>query len=115
MELMIDLFESQARVSPQSIALRLENGNEFTYQTINNLADNIARVVCPSVKPNDSIVDVDTPLIAIMMARDVGVLVSILAILKSGSAYVPVGMTLFCIFVTIYNLHLTMNRSFIPT
>ena len=93
---LIGRFESQVAANPSGVALTIEDGRIFTYQELNSLADDLARYICHAMdqltKVEDGGGDDDdgTPLVSIMMNRDVGAIGSMLGILKAGAAYVPV-------------------------
>ena len=76
------LFENQVEKSPDNIALVFE-GEELTYKEINEKANGLARALRDKgVKPDD--------IVGIMLNRSVEMIVSILAVLKSGGAYLPI-------------------------
>ena len=96
-EIIIDCFERQVERSPHSTALIVENGEQFSYLYLNDIATFIGEeIACAlSCVPPISIDDQqhggsDTPLVAVTMTRGVGIVGSILGILKAGAAYVPV-------------------------
>lgn len=75
------LFERQAEVAPDQIALIYEN-SEVTYRQLNARANRLARcLVAKGVKVGD--------LVGLSMKRSPDLIVGLLAILKSGAAYVP--------------------------
>ncbi|SHL03865.1 non-ribosomal peptide synthetase [Flavobacterium chilense] len=80
---LIDLFEEQAEKTPDSIAVIFED-KEFTYKEINELSNQLADYL----KANYSISTDD--LIGIKLERSELLIVSILGVLKSGAAYVPI-------------------------
>jgi amino acid adenylation domain-containing protein len=79
----IDLFEEQALKSPNNIAL-VFNETELTYQELNDKSNQLAHYLRDNylVGAND--------LIAIKLERNYQIVIAILAILKSGAAYVPI-------------------------
>lgn len=82
-KLIIALFEKQAESSPGGIALVTKSG-EFTYEEVNTLANKLAhylRKEC-TVKAND--------IVGILLDRSEWMVISVLAILKSGAAYLPI-------------------------
>lgn len=79
---MIDLFEEQARQTPQAIALIHEEGS-LTYHQLNEQAGNIAAWL------QDNKVQPQQP-VAIAVTRSPDTITAILGILKAGAAYVPV-------------------------
>lgn len=77
----VDLFEKQAAERPNSIAVSC-NGNQFTYSDLNSLANQLARVLQQiGVKPDQ--------LVGVFIERSEWLPVLLLAIHKSGAAYVP--------------------------
>ena len=79
----IDLFESQARLKPDQTAIVFEN-NKLTYKELDELSNQMADYLKNkyTVQPYD--------LVCIQLPRSEKVIVSLLGILKSGAAYVPV-------------------------
>ncbi len=78
-----DLFEEQAGKTPDQIAVVFE-GKTWTYQELNEKANRVAHHLQTTfqIQSND--------LIGIMMESSEWAILAILAILKSGAAYVPV-------------------------
>ncbi|MET1255506.1 amino acid adenylation domain-containing protein [Aliikangiella maris] len=75
------LFEKQAEKNPQKIAL-IFGEQQLSYQTLNIKANRLANyLIQQDVKPND--------LVALFFTPSVEMIVSILAVLKTGAAYVP--------------------------
>jgi len=77
----IELFEEQVRLNPKSIAI-IFNNKEYTYDEINKLANNLAYTLKDEIKKDD--------IIGIKLERSEKVLISILAVLKLGAAYIPI-------------------------
>lgn len=79
----IDLFEEQVEKTPNSIALCFNN-IEFTYKELNEKANQFAHYLLEShkIQAND--------IIGIKLRRSEKLIVSILGVLKSGGAYVPI-------------------------
>ncbi len=77
------LFEEQTAKTPENIAIAYEN-NALTYQALNRRAEQLARYIRETyhIKGDD--------LIALCLERSEHMLIAILAILKSGAAYVPI-------------------------
>lgn len=74
-------FERQAIETPLSIAV-VFNGETMTYEELNFKANKVAQYLTShEVKPND--------IVGIYIHRDMHLLISILGILKSGAAYLP--------------------------
>ncbi|MFL2416873.1 amino acid adenylation domain-containing protein, partial [Xanthomonas protegens] len=80
------LFEAQAQRSPDAVALSYEDGaggNALSYAELNRRANSLAhRLIAMGVAAEDRI--------AICMERSLEMVVGLLAILKSGAAYVPI-------------------------
>ena len=76
--------------TPTARALFLEDGREFTYGQLNELAENLKEIIGPAFKPKAAGDSVPTPLVAVMMNRDVSFIATMMAILKCEGAYVPV-------------------------
>lgn len=80
---LVDLFEEQVKKTPDNIAL-VYGKIVFTYAELNKLANQLAHYLRNhyQIKPDD--------LIALYLDRNEFMLISILAVLKSGAAYVPI-------------------------
>lgn len=79
------LFEAQAAVQPDAIAVVCE-GNQLTYAELNTQAEQVAaRLRQVGVKPDS--------LIGVCVERSVEMVVALLAVLKAGGAYVPLDPT----------------------
>ncbi|QFT53934.1 non-ribosomal peptide synthetase [Microbulbifer sp. THAF38] len=78
------LFEEKVLSQPEAIALVFEQ-QQLTYEELNHKANQFAHYLfSQGVKENS--------LVALCMTRSVEMFVSILAILKAGSAYLPINM-----------------------
>jgi amino acid adenylation domain-containing protein len=79
----VDLFEEQVAKTPNNVAVVFEN-IQLTYKELNEEANQLAYYLRENyeIKPDD--------LIGIKLERSEKMIVSILAILKSGGAYVPI-------------------------
>ncbi|MCC6498806.1 MAG: amino acid adenylation domain-containing protein [Anaerolineales bacterium] len=76
-----ELFEAQAKRSPDAIVVQLED-QHLTYKELNKRADEVAKVlVANGVKPNT--------LVGLFVSRSVEMLVGLLGVLKAGGAYLP--------------------------
>ena len=76
------VFEQQVELTPNAVAVVGETGS-LTYSELNEKANQLARFLCKSgVAPGDRV--------AVSLNRSLEVIVSLLAILKAGAAYVPV-------------------------
>ena len=80
------LFEEQVEKSPESIAIVFGN-KKITYKELNNKANSLAHFLRnnKNVSRND--------LVGIMCNRSIEMIVSILAVLKAGGAYIPIDPT----------------------
>ncbi|WP_165768490.1 amino acid adenylation domain-containing protein, partial [Flavobacterium pectinovorum] len=79
----IELFEDQAEKAPNSVAVVFE-GTELTYKELNEITNQLGAYLREkyNIEPDD--------LIGIKLERSERMIVSILGILKSGAAYVPI-------------------------
>ncbi len=76
-----ELFEGQAKKTPDAVAIQFEN-QQLTYKELNKRADDVAKVlVANGVKPNT--------LVGLFVSRSVEMLVGLLGVLKAGGAYLP--------------------------
>ncbi len=81
-ETIISIFEKQATLFPNNIALEYES-NEITYNTLNERANQVAwKLRELGVQPDD--------LVSILLERSMEMVIAILGVLKSGAAYVPI-------------------------
>lgn len=83
-ETIISLFEKQVLERPTKVALVLEN-EELTYEELNKRANQLAREIQKYISPED--------IIAILCGSSFAAIVSILAVLKAGGAYLPLDIT----------------------
>ncbi|KFN01510.1 non-ribosomal peptide synthetase [Bacillus clarus] len=75
------LFEKQAHLSPDSIAVVFED-TSLSYEELNNKANQLARMLIKKgVGPEQ--------LVALAMPRSLNMVVSLLAVLKAGAGYLP--------------------------
>ncbi|MBL4703506.1 MAG: AMP-binding protein, partial [Flavobacteriales bacterium] len=83
---LINLFEQQVESTPESLAVEFE-GEKLTYNELNERANQLAAYLREScdVMPND--------LVGLQIERSEWMIISILAVLKSGGAYVPIDPT----------------------
>jgi amino acid adenylation domain-containing protein/non-ribosomal peptide synthase protein (TIGR01720 family) len=79
----VNLFDEQVQNVPNNIAIVFE-GKELTYQELNEHSNRLAHYLQKSyqIKPDE--------LIGIKLERSEWIIISILAILKAGAAYVPI-------------------------
>lgn len=76
-----ELFEEQARKTPDNIAIGFED-KFLTYKELNHKANQLARILRKKgVEPEDAV--------GIMLERSMDMVISILAVLKAGGAYLP--------------------------
>lgn len=79
----VDLFEEQVAKTPNNIALVFQ-GKELTYSELNEQSNQLAQYLhqCYDIQPNE--------LVGIKQGRSEWMIISLLAVLKSGGAYVPI-------------------------
>ena len=83
------LFEEQVEKTPNNIALVYQD-QAISYKNLNDKANQLAHHIRSSYKDvNNTELKADT-LIALLLDRSIEMIVSILAVLKSGAAYVPI-------------------------
>jgi amino acid adenylation domain-containing protein len=80
---LVDLFEEQAAATPENVAVVFE-GISLTYRALNERSNRLANYLSHhyAVQPDD--------LVGIQLQRSELMIVSMLAVLKSGGAYVPI-------------------------
>jgi len=80
---LVDLFEEQVKKTPDNIALIFED-KQLTYKELNEAADKLADYLKTTyhIQPDD--------LIGVMAERGEQMIISLLGILKSGGAYLPI-------------------------
>src|ERR1700730_11944022 len=76
------IFERQAALCPQAVALQ-DGEVQWTYEKLNQRANQIARCLRAAGAQHES-------LVGICMERSASMIVGMLAVLKAGSAYVPI-------------------------
>ncbi|SFB48262.1 non-ribosomal peptide synthetase, partial [Clostridium frigidicarnis] len=80
-----ELFESQVEKTPDNIAVVFED-KKLTYKELNEKANSLAMILRnKGVKPNS--------IVAIMVEKSLEMAIGIMAILKSGAAYLPIDPT----------------------
>ncbi|MGD2085191.1 MAG: amino acid adenylation domain-containing protein [Candidatus Aminicenantes bacterium] len=77
-----ELFEKQARKTPDKIAL-IHEETSLTYNRLNREANQLARLLKEKGTAADTIA-------AVMMGRSIEMIVGIMGILKAGAAYLPI-------------------------
>lgn len=73
-----DIFESQVERSPTAPALQFEDGKPLSYSELNSIANRVARRL-PSARGS---------FVPVCLKRSVNLVITLLAILKTGAAYV---------------------------
>ena len=89
----LEAFESLAasRNASATEALVVEGqSRSFSFSQLNAMADDIARHISSGLMRTNHPQSSSTPLICILMQRHAALIVSMLAVLKAGAAYVPV-------------------------
>lgn len=77
----IELFEDQVKLNPDNIALEYK-GKTLTYDELNQKANKLGRYLRKKgIKPDDNVV--------ILLDRSIEFVVSVIAILKAGGAFLP--------------------------
>jgi amino acid adenylation domain-containing protein len=79
----VSIFEAQAKNTPKAVALTFE-GETMTYAALNEQSNQFAHFLVAEHQ-----IEADD-LIAVQLSRGFELIVSILAVLKSGAAYVPI-------------------------
>lgn len=85
--LLHNLFERQAKLHPDNIAIKYEDGSHskaYSYREANSLANNVSRYISTRIQTSQKDI-----YIAHFFPRCAEAYVAMLGILKSGSAYVP--------------------------
>lgn len=76
------LFEHQVEQTPNDVALVFHN-SKLTYKELNEKANSLARYLRKiNIRPND--------IVGIMLPRSLELIISMLAVLKSGATYIPI-------------------------
>lgn len=83
------VFEQQARLTPAAIALRFGD-TTMTYQALDSRANQLAHTLVAQLAQSTQPSSTHEPIIALYLERGVDMVVSILAVLKAGAAYVPI-------------------------
>ncbi|MCP4179880.1 MAG: amino acid adenylation domain-containing protein [bacterium] len=82
------LFEAQVRLTPNKIAI-VSKHHELSFTQLNKKANKLANFICKNYKNIYNINIKPETLIATYLERNVDFVVTILAILKCGAAYIP--------------------------
>ena len=80
----VTLFEEQVKRTPDAIAI-VYSGNEWTYKALSERSNQLAHYLLSNTTSN-----VDNNFIGVILERSDWSIISFLAILKTGSAYVPI-------------------------
>ncbi|WKL50105.1 amino acid adenylation domain-containing protein [Flavobacterium pectinovorum] len=84
-----ELFQAQAEKTPENIAL-VYDGQELSYRELNERSNQLARHIrCEYQKRTQEALRADS-LIALCLDRGLEMIIGILAVVKSGGAYVPI-------------------------
>ncbi len=83
------LFEEQCKKTPNNIAL-VHSSNTLTYTELNQKANQLARHLRHEYQVLTSTPLVPNTLIALRLDRSLEMVITILAVLKAGAAYVPI-------------------------
>ena len=87
-------FEEACRKNGENVALVLEDGvSSLTYSQLDEAANELSTVLSQLlayIDANEIVEKSTNPMISLMTDRNISMVVSILAILKSGAAYVPI-------------------------
>jgi len=85
--LLDELFDQNSKNYPDATAIVVEDGSRsLTFHELNQRTNALSSAIIDIIGENSS----DSPMISIMIDRDVGMMVAILSVLKCGGAYVPV-------------------------
>lgn len=84
-----ELFEEQARKTPNNIALVYE-GQQLTYADLNNKSNQLARHIRAKYEQKTKQPLQPDTLIVLCLERSLEMMIGILAVLKAGGAYVPI-------------------------
>lgn len=83
---LLEIFESEVKRNPKAISFIQEDGKSFSYHHLNDISTSFGKELSCAIKisPVDESRD-ETPLVAVMMTRGVGLVAAILGILKAGA------------------------------
>jgi len=85
----VDIFEEQVKLHPDKIAI-VHNGIKLSYKKLNEDANKLANKLNKIHQNSSLALSQQNASIGICMERGIDMLVGLLGILKSGSAYVPI-------------------------
>jgi amino acid adenylation domain-containing protein len=80
-----DLFERQAQATPDQVALHFDDVSSLTYAQLNEKANRLCHFLKGTIKPGDQL--------GILMEENIDAIVTVIAVLKSACAYVPLDPT----------------------
>lgn len=80
-------IEEQAATTPNAVAVAYD-GQSLTYAELNARANQLARFLRQNLSPSDQKTG-ETSLVGICLDRSIDMVVAVLAVLKAGTAYVP--------------------------
>ncbi|WP_444936588.1 amino acid adenylation domain-containing protein [Microbulbifer sp. JMSA004] len=86
---LVELFESQVSKTPQNTALVYQNST-ISYQELNKKANQLAQVIRSQHRAQTGQELMPDTLVALYLDRSLDMVISILAVLKSGGAYLPI-------------------------
>ncbi len=78
----VDLFEEQVEKTPDNIAVVFKD-QKLTYRELNEKANSLANYIIKNDLKS-------TPIIGILLDRSIEMIICIIAVLKSGKAYIPI-------------------------
>ncbi len=84
-------IEEQAATTPNAVAVAYD-GQSLTYAELNARANQLARFLRQNLTSADQNTG-ETPLVGICLERSIDMIVAVLAVLKAGTAYVPLDPT----------------------
>ncbi|NTS77174.1 amino acid adenylation domain-containing protein [Catenovulum sp. SM1970] len=85
------LFERQVEKTPDNIAL-VFNDEQLTYRALNEKANQLARVIQSQLSKQSSAESKTDTFVGLYLDRSLEMVISILAVLKAGAAYVPISV-----------------------
>lgn len=83
------LFEHRVQTTPKTIAV-VHNQNTITYEELNNRANQLARSLIHGYETHHQRAFVSETPVILVIERSIDTIVSIIAILKAGGAFVPI-------------------------
>lgn len=86
------LIEEQTATKPDAVAVE-HDGQQVTYAQLNTRANRLARLLGERLKAASTEAEASTPLVGICLDRSIEMVVTLLAVMKAGAAYVPLDPT----------------------